>query len=136
RRQDDAVRLRHVADDLRDRAVLVDAVDALGVDLARLAADVARVGEVDAALEVDGQVVGAVEPLALPLVREGADLAVPVGDLDAAIAAAHGAFAGDEPALRIEVEPVGPAARLAKLAGFAAGRVVLPDAIADVPEVH
>ena len=50
RRQDDAVGLLHVGDDLRHRAVGVDAVDALGVDLARLVADVARVGEVDAAL--------------------------------------------------------------------------------------
>ena len=49
-RQDDAVGLLHVGDDLRHRAVGVDAVDALGVDLARLVADVARVGEVDAAL--------------------------------------------------------------------------------------
>ena len=54
---------------------------------------------------------------------------------DAAVAAGVGPFAGDEPALRVEVEPVGPAARVAELGRLAGLRVELHDAVADVGEV-
>src|SRR5438874_1148064 len=83
--QGDAVGLLDAGDDPRHGAVGVDAVNALRVDLARLVAEVARVREVDPPLGVDGQVVGAVEALALPAAGEDDDLAVPLGARDAAV---------------------------------------------------
>src|SRR5262249_17398165 len=116
-------------------AVGVDAIDGLDVDLPRFITDITWVGEVDAALAVDADVVGAVEAFAHPPVGQDADGAVLLGDGDAAIAALVGALAGHETPLRIEVETVGPAARVAVLRRPATGGIVLHDAIADVREV-
>src|SRR5207247_845520 len=100
-------------DDLHHRAVGVDAVNALCGDFARLVPHVTRIGEVDPAVRVDGQVVGTVEALALPAVRQNPHFAVLLGDRDAAIAPGVGTLGGDEAALRVEVQAVGPAAWLA-----------------------
>src|SRR5205814_10518560 len=111
------------------------AVDALGVELPRIGADMARVGEVAEAPGVDSHVIGAVEALALPAVGERANPAVLLGNADAAVAAGVRSLAGNEPALRITVEAVGPAAWLAVDGRLAGGRVIAHDAIADVTEI-
>ena len=69
-----AVRLAGVGDDAVDRAVGVDAVDGLHRLVDRLVAEVARIAEVDAALLVDGDVVGRVERPALE--QAGDDVAL------------------------------------------------------------
>src|SRR5205823_6733093 len=61
--------------------------------------------------------------------------AIDVGDGDAPIAAGVRPLRGDESALVIEVEPIGPAAGFMKLGGLAGARIELHDAIADVREV-
>src|SRR5205823_7574141 len=99
-------------------------------------AGVAGVGEVNAALRVDGQVVGAVEPLALPAVGEHADGAVFFGNGDAAIAARIRPLGRDETSLRVEVEPVRAAAGLAVDGRATGARVVGHDSVADVREVN
>ena len=115
-----AVRLARVGDDAVDRAVGVDAVDRLHRLVDRLVPEVARVAEVDAALLVDGDVVGRVERLALE--QPGDDVALAglhVGLGDAA-AAEVGPLGREQVAVGVELEAVGHAAR-------ASGRsVVLP----------
>jgi hypothetical protein len=71
----------------------------------------------------------------LPLVGEDGDRAVLLGARDAPLAAGVRAFAGHEPALRIELESVGAAAGLAMLGGRHGLGVELHDAVADVAEV-
>ena len=50
--------------DLDDRAVEVDSIDRSMFEFARFGAQVAWVGEVDAALDVEAQIIGRVETLA------------------------------------------------------------------------
>ena len=107
RGDDDAVGPGQGVHDARERAVGVDAVDALLVQLEVLALRIARVGEVDAALAVDGEVVGAVEPLALIAVGEDGAPAVLLDAGHAPAARAAVAFAGDEQAVAVEGEAVG-----------------------------
>ena len=83
RRHQHAVGPLHLAaDDARHLAVGVDAVDPLDgaalvvADFHAVAGAVARIGEVDAALRVDGQVVGRVVALAVVAVGQDGDLAV------------------------------------------------------------
>ena len=61
-----------------DDALEVDQEDALEIELARLVADIAGVGNIDTPGAIDGDVVGAVEPLAFVVVGERADRAVAV----------------------------------------------------------
>ena len=67
---------------------------------------VARVGEVDAALRVDGQVVGLVVPLAVEVVGQHGELAVAV---DAADTAAHSGSQQTSRPLRSKSRPLVPA---------------------------
>ena len=73
--------------------------DAVEVELARVHGAAERgVGEVDLAIMAHHDVIGRVEPLALPTRGEHFDLAFLIGPGDAA----RMPFAGVEPALRIE----------------------------------
>src|SRR5262249_33617746 len=109
-RDEDAVGpLQLPAEDARDLAVRVDAVDALNglallvEDLHAGAVAVARVGEVDPALGVEREVVRRVVALALVAVGEDGDLAVGLGAGDAA----EVRLAGEQPALLVEEQAVG-----------------------------
>ena len=92
------------ADDARHRAVRVEAVDALHRlavligDLHAFAVAVLRVGEVDAPLRVDGNVVGLVVAFALIALGEDGDRAVGLGARDAAL----GRLTGKKSALGVE----------------------------------
>ena len=119
----DAVGLLHVGDELGHGAVGVDAVDALGVDLALLVADVARVAEVDAALRVEVRSLGLLKRL--PSQRSARVRTVPsfsvmlMRRLPPVLAPSQ---ATSRPC-GVEVEPVGPAAGVAVLGRFAGGGV-------------
>ena len=69
-RDENAVGLLHVARGDLHVAVGDDEKHGFEVQLARLVAHVPRIGEIDVALAVDRQVVGAVEPLAVELVGQ------------------------------------------------------------------
>src|SRR5262249_62357652 len=119
--------------------VPVDAVDRLDVHFQVAAVGaVTRVGEPDAALAIDADVVGTVVALALELVRQHRDLArlhIPANDAPPAAGTVLGAFAADEAALSVEGVAVGPAAVGAEDGDSAFGRH-LEDAVAgDVAEV-
>src|SRR5690606_4710417 len=77
---------------------------------------VGRIGEVDAAVALDDDVVGAVELLALVVARQRRAAAVRLG----ARHPARGVLADDQPALAVPGEPVRLEARLAE------GRDALP----------
>src|SRR6185369_16876467 len=104
---EDAVGPREAVDHARQRAVGVDAVDAFLVQLQVLALRIAGVGEVDAALAVDGEVVGTVETLALIAVGEDGAPPVLLDARDAPAAGAAVAFAGDQQAVAVEGQTVG-----------------------------
>jgi len=76
----------------------------LAVLLHTVSASVARIGEIDAALGVDPQVIEAVEPFALVLVRQDCDIAFRV-DRDQPPAAS---FAGQKATALVEVKAVAP----------------------------
>lgn len=121
--------------DDRDFAIGSDAVDAEDVDFAgrvilALGKSVGWVGEVDAAVGVDGEVVGAVEALAVEVVGEGAFAAAFGEDGDAAVAV----FAAEKSALLVEVEAVGTAfASVVTEASEAGGGHVDGEAVLFVP---
>jgi hypothetical protein len=108
--------------DLDHSTIAFNAVDGAVLQLARLGAQVARVGEVDASFQVNGQVIGGIEALAHVLV--GNRLAftgfhVPARDAAAAFVRS---FTGNEKALRIEFKAIGLAAVVRKNGGlFALG---------------
>src|SRR4030095_1494823 len=111
--------------------------DALKVQIARIVADVSRVGEIDVAPWVDGQVVGAVEPFAFELVGERLDRAIlravdPGRDRNAAIAPRVGPFASDQLTLLAALEAVRAAARIAELGRLARFRIEAIDRRADI----
>ncbi len=116
-REGKAVGLERRGQERDDVALEADQEDSLEIELARLGADVARVGDVHAALAIDGDVVGAVEPLVVVVVGERANRAVAVGDRDAAAAAGVGPLGDDQAAASVEDHAVGAAARLAEDGG-------------------
>ena len=120
---DDAVGFLNVARGDLHGAVWFDQEHGLEVELARLVANVARVGEVDVAAMCDSQVVRAVEALSLEAIGQCANLTLGVGDRDAAVAARRRSFAGHEFALGIKLQSVRFAARIAKDGGRLRGRV-------------
>ena len=132
-RADDAVRADHVADDANHLlAVRRQIVDVLAVLLHAFATAVARVGEVDAALGVDPQVVGTVEPLAFVLVRQHGDFALGRDGYEPAVAT----LAGQQVAVLVEVQPIGPAGILQERAELAVRDGPLENAVVgNIPEV-
>ena len=104
----------------------------LEIEITRLGADVARVGDKDMSIAIDGYIIGAVELLVVVVVGERANRTVAGGDRNAAAAAVVGALGDDQPAELIPNQPVGPAARLAEYRSPAAPRVKTEDPVADV----
>jgi hypothetical protein len=111
-----------------DTAIGVEAVDGHDGLFEGFVAEVAGVAEVDAALGVEGDVVGGVEGFAFE--QAGEDDAFAGGEVGAgdAAAAVVGAFGGEEAALGVEFEAVGHAAGGAVDGGAAGGGVEAEDA--------
>src|SRR5207244_320953 len=80
--------------------------------------------------------VGTVEALAVPALREYAHGAVFFGDGDTPIAPGVSPLGRDQSALRIKIETVRPAARLAIDGRLAGGRAIAHDPIADIAEIN
>src|SRR5207249_5013004 len=76
-----------------------------------------------------------VEAFSLPALGQDSHRAVFFSYGDAPIATGISPLGRDEPALRIEIQAIGPAARLAVDRGLAGGRAIAHDPIADVAEI-
>src|SRR5207249_5147844 len=85
--------------------------------LHRVAISVTWVGEVDAALRIDGEVIRRIEFVSFVLIGQNGDAPIGLGPRDAPVAP----FADQQPSLRIEEQPAGPAFGAEDLRG--AGRV-------------
>ena len=134
RRHDDPVGLLDVLGRERHLSVGRDPEDAFEIDLAGLLSLVARIGEVNVPLGVDGEVVGAVESFPLPFVRKSPPCAVQVHDRDPPAAARVRAFADHEAALSVEFHAVGAAARVAEDRRPVRLRIEVHDAVPDVAQ--
>ena len=118
-----------------DVALRSDQENPLEIEIARLVADVAGVGDIDPSLAIDGDIVGAVEPLAI-VSRSASVRTVPSRSVietrrPPPVLAPSATI---EPAAAIEDQPVGPAARLAEDRRLAALGVEPEDPVADVGE--
>ena len=118
RRHLHAVRLAGIGNQSRHLAVRVEPIDRLDRLLDRLLAQVTRIGEVDAALLVDREVVGRVERLALVEAAQDVALAGLHVGLGQAPAAEVGALGNDQVALGVELDAVRHAARRAEDRGL------------------
>ena len=123
-REGEPVGLERSGQEGNDVALAADQENSLEIELARLVADVARVGDIDPAVAIDGDVVGAVEPLVVVVVGQRANGSIALGDRDPPAAASVGPLGDDQPAALVENHAVGPAARLAEDRGAAGPRVV------------
>ena len=81
-----------------DKPLEIDQENPLEIELARLVADITGIGDVNTSPPVDGDVVGAIEPLIVVVVGQGADRAVALGDRDPPAAAGVGPLGDDQPA--------------------------------------
>ncbi len=105
-RKGDAVRSNHIGDDRGDLAGLgVDPIDLAAVDLLRGAISfvvgvdaVGGVGEPDGVVGLHHDVIGRIQPSAVPLFRDDGNRAVDFGSGDAA----REMLAGDQPALIVD----------------------------------
>src|SRR5437773_12376600 len=97
--------------------------------------DIARIGEIHSTMRIDGQIVGTVEAFSLPALGQDSHRAVFFSDGDAPIATGIGPLGRNEPALRIKIQAIGPAARLAIDHRLARRRAIAHDAVADVAEI-
>ncbi len=79
-------------------AIEIDQEHAFEIQLARLVADISRVGYIDPSPPIDGDVVGTVEPLVIVIVGQCADRAVALGDRDPPAAAGVGPLGDDQAA--------------------------------------
>jgi hypothetical protein len=92
-RNNNAVGFLHIARGQTDFTLRIDDEDAFEIQFPFLISAVARIGEIDIASQIDGQVVGAIEAPPLIAIGERFHGTVALGDRDAAIAASR-AFAG------------------------------------------
>src|SRR5262249_45680003 len=106
RTEGDAVGFFEFVGDLDHLVAGVDTIDGPVLQLARLGTEVTRIGEVDAAATVDGEIVGGVEMLAHITVGEDGALAtfdVPARDAAATLV---GTLASNQIALGVELQAV------------------------------
>ncbi len=123
-------------EDAMDGAIGIDPVDALDggaccVFLFEIVAlSVARIGEIDAAFGVDGQVVRRVEGFAVERFRDDGELAVGIGSRDDAVAG----FGADDVSVVVDEESVRTFHGITEVGGAGGGGVGGDAVISDVEE--